>query len=410
MNTTLTTVLYTSKTLSDGTHPLMLRLTKNRRIKYISLHISLAPQYWDAEKCKPRRNCPDKERIEALIQQKTQELQSQVMDFKTSDKEYTLNTLVEKASRKVVRQTVGDYLNDYIDRLLVEKRVGNAKTFQELRTSLTKFCRSLDFYFIDIDAEWLKRYEQWLRVERHYSDNSIGIRFRSLRVLYNSAITDGLIKKTDYPFDTFKVSRFKEASAKRSLTKEDIRRIMDCEVRTLTKYPKPFLQLAKDLFLFSYLSCGINLTDILHIRYADIVDGRLVFNRQKTGKLLSFQLQPATLAIIDKYRQPNAHPQDYIFPVLRRSVHVTAQQQYGRVQRTNKRINRYLKLIGEHLHLPITLTTYVARHSFATVLKRSGVSTSIISESLGHSSEKITQIYLDSFENSQIDAAMQNLL
>ena len=410
MNTTIEAVLYTSKTLSNGQHPIMLRLTKNRKRKYISLHISLALQYWDAEKCKPRRNCPDKERIEALIQQKTQELQSQVMDFKTSDKEYTLNTLVEKASRKVVRQTVGEYLNGYIDRLLAEKRVGNAKTFQELRTSLTKFCRSLDFYFIDIDAEWLKRYEQWLRVERHYSDNSIGIRFRSLRVLYNSAITDGLIKKTDYPFDTFKVSRFKEATAKRSLTKEDIRRIMDCEVRTLTKYPKPFLQLAKDLFLFSYLSCGINLTDILHIRYADIVDGRLVFKRQKTGKLLSFQLQPVALDILDKYSQPNAHPLDYIFPVLRRSVHVTAQQQYGRVQRTNKRINRYLKLIGEHLHLPITLTTYVARHSFATVLKRSGVSTSIISESLGHSSEKITQIYLDSFENSQIDAAMQNLL
>lgn len=410
MNTTIEAVLYTSKTLSNGQHPIMLRLTKNRKRKYISLHISLAPQHWDDEKCKPRRNCPDKERIEALIQQKMQELQSQVMDFKTNDKEYTLNTLVEKASRKVVRQTVGDYLNDYIDRLLAANRVGNAKTFQELRTSLTKFCRWLDFYFIDIDAEWLKRYEQWLRVEKHYSDNSIGIRFRSLRVLYNSAITDGLIKKTDYPFDTFKVSKFKEATAKRSLTKEDIRRIMDCEVRTLTKYPKPFLQLAKDLFLFSYLSCGINLTDILHIRYADIVDGRLVINRQKTGKLLSFQLQPTALDILDKYRQPNHTPQDYIFPVLRRSVHVTAQQQYGRVQRTNKRINRYLKLIGEHLHLPITLTTYVARHSFATVLKRSGVSTSIISESLGHSSEKITQIYLDSFENSQIDAAMANLL
>lgn len=410
MNTTLTTVLYTSKTLSDGTHPLMLRLTKNRRIKYISLHISLDAKFWNFDKSRPKRNCPDKERINTLIETKTKELQEQILDFKTSDKEYTLNTLVEKASRKVVRRTVGEYLNGYIDRLLAANRVGNAKTFQELRTSLTKFCRSLDFYFIDIDAEWLKRYEQWLRVERHYSDNSIGIRFRSLRVLYNSAITDGLIKKTDYPFDTFKVSRFKEATAKRSLTKEDIRRIMDCEVRTLTKYPKPFLQLAKDLFLFSYLSCGINLTDILHIRYADIVDGRLVFNRQKTGKLLSFQLQPAALDILDKYRQPNAHPQDYIFPVLRRSVHVTAQQQYGRVQRTNKRINRYLKLIGEHLHLPITLTTYVARHSFATVLKRSGVSTSIISESLGHSSEKITQIYLDSFENSQIDAAMQNLL
>ncbi|WP_418677719.1 tyrosine-type recombinase/integrase, partial [Alistipes indistinctus] len=88
----------------------------------------------------------------------------------------------------------------------------------------------------------------------------------------------------------------------------------------------------------------------------------------------------------------------------------TAQQQYGRVQRTNKRINRYLKLIGEHLHLPITLTTYVARHTFATVLRRSGVNIAIISDSLGHSDLPTTQIYLDSFENSQIDAAMQNLL
>ena len=159
MNTTLTTVLYTSKTLSDGTHPLMLRLTKNRRIKYISLHISLDAKFWDFDKSRPKRNCPDKERINTLIETKTKELQEQILDFKTSDKEYTLNTLLEKASRMVVRQTVSEYLNGYIDRLLAEKRVGNAKTFQELRTSLTKFCRSLDFYFIDIDAEWLKRYE-----------------------------------------------------------------------------------------------------------------------------------------------------------------------------------------------------------------------------------------------------------
>ena len=325
MNTSIQAVLYTSKTLANGKHPLMLRLTKNRKRKYVSLHIWLSPQYWDAEKCKPRRHCPDKERIEALIQQKRQELQSQVLDFKVNDKEYTLNTLLEKASRKVVRQTVGEYLKRYIDHLLNENRVGNAKTFQELRTSLTKFCGSLDFYFLDIDPTWLARYESWLRVERHYSDNSIGIRFRSLRVLYNSAVVDGLIRKSNYPFDTFKVSRLKTATAKRSLTKADIRRIMNCELRTLTKYPCPFLQLAQDLFLFSYLSCGINLTDILHIRYADIVDKRLVFNRQKTGKLLSFRLQPAALAILDKYCQPNAHPQDYIFPVLRRSVHVTAQ-------------------------------------------------------------------------------------
>ena len=143
MNTPLTTVLYTSKTLSNGTHPLMLRLTKNRRIKYISLHISLDAKFWDFDKGRPKRNCPEKERINALIETKTKELQEQIMDFKTSDKEYTLSTLVEKASRKIVRQTVGDYLNAYIDRLLAVNRVGNAKTFQELRNRVAETLRAM---------------------------------------------------------------------------------------------------------------------------------------------------------------------------------------------------------------------------------------------------------------------------
>ena len=73
-------------------------------------------------------------------------------------------------------------------------------------------------------------------------------------------------------------------------------------------------------------------------------------------------------------------------------------------------MNYYLKNIGKKLNVSTKITTYVARHSFATVLKRSGVNTSIISEAMGHSSEKVTQIYLDSFENDQIDEAMSNLL
>ncbi len=107
-----------------------------------------------------------------------------------------------------------------------------------------------------------------------------------------------------------------------------------------------------------------------------------------------------------KYKQQD---NPYLFPILS-TFHKTDIQRVNRVNRVLAIINKSLKGIGEELNLPIDLTTYVARHSYATVLKRSGVSTSIISESLGHSSEKVTQIYLDSFENSQIDEAMKNLL
>ena len=410
MNTSISAVLYTSKKLSDGTHPLMIRLTKNRKVKYISLHISLSPEYWDFNKCKPKRNCPNREQIERLIRNKIEELQSQVMEFKTSNKEYTLHTLIDKSSKQASKVTVGEYLDTYIDLLQRAGRIGNADTFIHLRTALTKCFGSLDFYFSDIDVAWLKRLESWFRLTAHLSENSIGIRFRSLRALYNQAIEEGIAKRTNYPFDAFKVSQFKESTAKRALTKEQIRQIMELDVRALLKYPKPFMQLSKDLFLFSYLGCGINLTDMLHLRYRDIFDGRVTYHRQKTGKLISFHLQPLAVDILRRYYQETHIPDDYIFPVLKRKVHITATQQYGRVKRVTRLINRYLKVIGEHINLPIPLTTYVARHSYATVLKRSGVSTSIISESLGHSSEKITQIYLDSFENSQIDEAMKHLL
>ena len=410
MNTSVSAVLYTSKKLSNGKHPLMIRLTKNRKLKYISLHISIFPDHWDFEKCKPKRNCPNREQIEKLIRTKIEELQNQVMDFKTSDKEYTLHTLIDKTSKQASKVTVGEYLDTYIDLLQRAERIGNADTFIHLRTALTKCFGSLDFYFSDIDVAWLKRLESWFRLTAHLSENSIGIRFRSLRALYNQAIEEGIAKRTNYPFDAFKVSQFKESTAKRALTKEQIRQIMELDVRALSKYPKPFMQLSKDLFLFSYLGCGINLTDMLHLRYRDIFDGRVTYHRQKTGKLISFHLQPLAVDILRRYYQEAHIPDDYIFPVLKRKVHITATQQYGRVKRVTRLINRYLKVIGEHLNLPIPLTTYVARHSYATVLKRSGVSTSIISESLGHSSEKITQIYLDSFENSQIDEAMKHLL
>jgi len=171
MNTNIESVLYRSKTLSNGEHPLMLRLTKNRKLKYISLHISLNANYWDFTKNKPKRNCPNREQILQLIEKKTKELQEQVIDFKTSDKDYTLQTLVNKASKTVLRQTVGNYLDAHIARLTSENRIGNAKTFKELRTSLTKFCKSLDFYFIDIDKDFLKRYAHWMQTVKNFSPN-----------------------------------------------------------------------------------------------------------------------------------------------------------------------------------------------------------------------------------------------
>ena len=399
MNATVNVVLFKSKTLSNGEHPLMIRICKDNKKKYKSLGVSIHSQYWDFEKNKPRRNCPNKEAIQSLITEKVKEYSEQILEFKLESKDYTATKLVEKISISKTKNTVQELFDKEINRLKQEGRLKYASTYKELLVSLLKFNIHLDIYFSEIDVNWLKRYEAWLRSKGLVS-NSIGVRFRTLRVLFNKAIEEKLVKEEYYPFKTYKVSKLHQETVKRSITKLDVERIVSY------KTDRVYTQLAIDLFYFSYLSGGINFVDISYLTESNIIDQRLVYTRRKTKKLIKIPMQDKAFEIILKYKQ-QSNP--YLFPILS-AFHKTDIQRANRVNKVLAIINKGLKNIGEELNLSIDLTTYVARHSYATVLKRSGVSTSIISESLGHSSEKVTQIYLDSFENSQIDEAMKNLL
>ena len=144
-----------------------------------------------------------------------------------------------------------------------------------------------------------------------------------------------------------------------------------------------------------------------YLKKENLRDNRIAYKRQKTGKRISFILQPYAIEILKRYE---SRSDNYIFPILDDSNHKTVEQQIRRIKKITYVVNKNLKKIGEVIGLSIPLTTYVSRHSFATILKRSGVNITIISEALGHSDLKTTQIYLDSFENSQIDEAMKNLL
>lgn len=227
--------------------------------------------------------------------------------------------------------------------------------------------------------------------------------FRTLRSAYNKAIEQKIVLKSSYPFDAFKMSKFNVKTKKRAISKEDIRKIINLDL----KDELPIMQLSYDIFVFSYLQGGISFTDIASLTAENLVNGRLEYARKKTNTMINVPLQKESIRLIHKYADEK---RGYLFPILNKQTHKTPIQKYSRIQKKIKQINLSLKKIAEKVGIEIKLTTYVARHSYATVLKRSGVSTSIISESLGHSSEKVTQIYLDSFENEQMDKAMENLL
>ena len=398
--TTVDVICYKYKPLKTGELPLKIRVCKDRKTRYINLGVSTKAEYWDFGKNQPKPTCPNRELIEKLISNKISEVKSKIVELKSEDKEFSATTLVENVSNPSKIITVGELFRQHIHCLEEEKRTGYRLSIQQTYNSLLKFNKHLDIPFSDMGCNWLRRYETWLR-KQNKSENTIGIRFRNIRKIFNLAMDMELVKSENYPFKKFKVSKLYQETVKRALSKGEIRTVIDYPTAGKDFYTK----LAINLFTFSYFMGGINFVDMAYLTERNVIDNRLIYHRRKTGKLINLPMQQRAYMVLKEYKKSN---EAYLFPILS-SKHKTEQQRLNRLHKVITKVNKALKSIGEERHIPIKLTTYVARHSYATVLKRAGVSTSIISESLGHSSEKVTQIYLDGFENSQIDKAMENL-
>ena len=398
--TTVDVICYKYKPLKTGELPIKIRICKDRKTRYINLGVSTKTEHWDFEKNQPKSTCPNRELLEKLISSKISEVRSKIVELKSEDKEFSATTLVDKVSNPVRLVTVGELFKQYMHRLEEEKRTGYRHSIQQTYNSLIKFNRHLDIPFSEIDCNWLRRYETWLR-KQGKSENTIGIRFRNIRTIFNLALDMELVRQEDYPFKKFKVSKLHQETAKRALSK--------AEILAVINYPTDdkdfYTRLAVALFTFSYFMGGINFVDMAYLTEKNITEGRLIYHRKKTSKLINLPLQEEALMVLKRYKDSS---KGYLFPILS-NEHKTEQQKLNRLHKVITKVNRALKAIGEGLNIPIKLTTYCARHSYATVLKRAGVATSIISESLGHSSERVTQIYLDSFENNQIDKAMECL-
>lgn len=377
----------------------MLRVTKDRKRKYVSLGISVNPEHWDFSKNQPKAECPNREYIELLIADKLKEYSAKIVELKVTNQEFTSTTLVEKVCvNRVNRKTVGDLFREHINSLTASGRKSYALSIKQLYNSLIEFNGHLDIPFSEMDIVWLRRYEAFLR-RKGLAENTIGIRFRTLRSIYNVAIEENAVSAELYPFKKLKVSKLHQETAKRALSKEDIERVLSY------KSTNRYMRFPIDIFAFTYYCGGINFVDIAHLTKANIIDGRLIYKRQKTKKLIKIPLQPQAVALIEKYSNDESQ---YLFPILT-DFHKTDIQQANRIHKVISKVNERLKQIGKALNLPIALTTYVARHSQATVMKRAGVSTAVIREIMGHSSERVTQIYLDSFDNEQVDNALKSL-
>jgi integrase len=348
------------------------------------------------------------EEWEALPDTKSKKLIAVRSNIKNSfDKvEDAVHSLVEEGnfSFETLNMRLGKGLTDSlntafktkIETLVEEGAVGNSITYQCAYRYLEKYAGT-NIHFESVTVDWLRKYEKAMLNEGK-SYTTISMYIRSIRTIFNEAKNVGLIKEAQYPFGKGKYEIPIGNGRKMALSLQQIKQIISFTDGTeATEH-------YRDLWFFSYLCNGINVNDLLKLKFSNIDNDEIYFYRSKTlhtskeKKEIDALLTLEMKQIIERWGNPDKNSDNYIFPFL--DGYNTPMEQKKRIQDITRRINKHLKIIGDKLEIA-SISTYTARHSYASVLKRSGANIAYISESLGHSNLKTTENYLASFEKEE---------
>jgi len=379
------------KTNKDGSHPIILQIIKDRKKKVLWLGHSAKHAHWDEEKSLPKKNHPNSTRLRNLILSKLTEVEGILLDLDNLGKPYTAQDVIEKLTVDERSEYFVVFTEKEIEKMKSLGQKGNAAIYQNTLNVFMTYRDEKDIAFKHIDVRELNKFKEYL-LSKKSMPNTISVHLRTLRAIYNRAIKERAVSENLYPFKNYPIKI--HATEKRAIQKEDIDKVIALDLSE-----RPDLVFPRDLFLFSFYMRGMSFVDIAYLKVSNIHGDRLTYERKKTKQKFSIKLTYKAREIIKRYNNLKLK-KSYIFPILQREG-----QEYLDYRNAMRLMNKKLKDIGDLAELEEPLSTYTARHSWATIAKRMGVATAIISEGLGHDSEETTQIYLDSFENDVLDDA-----
>lgn len=403
----------TRRALKDSTFPIKIRITFQRKQVYYSTPYSLSIDDFSKisgisvlekrflkNKNIVRKTKEELKRIAFELQEyeiKAAKIIESlpIFTFDLFEKKFLTNRIENDFISKAFQQT--------IDAFKKNDQIGTAVSYECAKKSLETFAEktrvNAKTKFTDVTPDFLRKYEGWM-LENGRSTTTISMYLRHLRTLFNKAIADELIPREIYPFGAKKYNIPAGNNIKKAMSLDEIALIYNYKAKENSTTEK-----ARDFFLFMYFCNGMNMKDVCLLKYRNIQGDMIVFQRAKTARTrknateIRVPITPDVDRIITKYGNKNKDPNNFIFPIL--SKELTAERERQLIQQETHVINDHLKIIAKDLKLQHNITSYTARHSFATVMQRSGISTSFISEALGHSNETTTRNYLAGFMDEQ---------
>jgi len=384
----------------DGTYPLAIRITYNRKTIYLPLGFNLHEKDFDAKNQRVKssnRIVLNTTRLNNHIQEKLKNVYDTIIQLEEEGKIENLS--MPSLKKAIEGKLVGgkdffELTDEIIEELENARKYGNAQIYKNMRNKIKKIHSKEFLPFTKIDYSFVKRME----TEHYgagYGAGGLSVYLRTLRAVYKRAIKTGTAKEENNPFNDY--------SIKNGVPKRKFLNGEQLETLKTAKIEEPHLAKARDLYMASFYLRGMNWMDMSLLKGNSIQGDfeRIIYIRSKTkNKLFSIKITPALKEILIAFNDGIIGTNDYVFPIVPKANH--GSQVHETIKNKRKRLNHYLKQLAERLELP-PFTIYTSRHTYANILKRSGAPSSVIQDSLGHTTEAMTQVYLNSFETNIID-------
>ncbi len=302
---------------------------------------------------------------------------------------YSTDDIIEEFQRLTSVNSLFNFMQAVITRMRGNGKIRTSETYAAALNSFKKFRDGDDIRMDTITPTLIEEYEGWLQ-SQGVTPNTTSFYMRILRAVYNRAVEEELVENR-HPFR--RVYTGTEKTIKRGLPLVMIKKIY-----MLNLSGDRNLDFARDMFILSFMLRGMSFVDMAMLKKSDLKDGRIIYRRRKTGQILSIEWTNEMQSVLDKWPVNESR---YLLPIIKNEV---SNPRYV-YKNVGEKVNRELKKVAEKAEVGVTLTMYVARHSWASIAKAEGVPLSLISEGLGHEKESTTRIYLATLDSTALDRA-----
>lgn len=397
-------ILRKQKVKLDGSHPLALRVIKDRQSKFIFLGIYLQSSDWNEEEMKVRKTHPNSVRINQLILKKLIEANGILIDADTNNKEVTSSQVKKTIKRAGKSISFFELANErYLDYKKMHKH-GVAESDKSKINNFRKFTNGEDITFNDITVHLLEKFKIYLSSYKEVSPRSVMNHLLLIRTLYNKAISDGLVDVKYYPFGKNKIKIKLPESLKIGLEKEGVQSIIDVDLEEGST-----LFHAKNKWLFSFYFAGMRISDVLQCKWSDFSDGRLKYRMGKNQKIVSVKIPDLVKSILAYYEKNKRSKDDFIFPDLKTANLSDPEDIWRKKNTAIKNTNDYLEIIASKAGIDRKLTNHISRHTFGNIAGDK-ISPQMLQKLYRHTDIRTTMGYQANFIHKSADDALDAVI